>query len=258
MSPSRKAKDSSDPPRSAINPHPNRTRPDPHTGVSLNNLHGRDALGAYILKPESFPSPQRVLRYNNQFVTIHDVYAKSSIHLLVLPRDLRISSLHPFDALADPAFLERMEGEVTELKKIMSSELRRMFGKYSKAEAARNDALSSPDPPEELPAGRDWEAELMVGVHAHPSMNHMHVHLMSRDRHSDALKHRKHYNSFSTRFFVPLEEFPLAEDDARRSPDKAGFLAQDMKCWRCGKNFGNKFKALKGHLENEFEEWKRE
>ena len=258
MSPSSRIQRDNKSASSAINPHPNRTKPDPHTGVSLNNLHGRDALGVYILKPESFPSPQRVLQYNDKFVTVHDVYAKSTIHLLILPRDLRISALHPFEALADPKFLQSIRDEIVGVKRTVASELRRLFGKYSATEAARNEALAADDPPKELPTGRDWEAEIMVGIHAHPSMSHMHVHVMSRDRHSVALKHRKHYNSFSTRFFVPLDDFPLSEEDERRYPDETKYLAEEMKCWRCDKNYGNKFKALKEHLDEEFEAWKNE
>jgi hypothetical protein len=30
-------------------------------------------------------------------------------------------------------------------------------------------------PPDELPQGRDWEEDIVVGVHAVPSMNHLHV-----------------------------------------------------------------------------------
>lgn len=244
-------------PRSSINPHRDRTVPDPHTGISLNNLHGRDALGAYILKPESFPSPQRVLRFDEEWVTIHDLYPKSSIHLLLLPRNAKLARQHPFKVLADPEFLAAARKQTQDLAKITATELRRLYGKYSKAETARNDALLAPDPPEELPPGRDWEAEVMVGVHANPSMNDMHIHIMSRDRHSDRLKHRRHYNSFSSDFFVPLDDFPLAEDDRRRHPGHEGYLERDMKCWQCGKNFRNQFKLLKAHLEEEFEEWKR-
>ena len=226
--------------------------------MSLNNLHGRDGLAAYITKPESFPSPQRVLRYDDQWVTIHDLYPKSSIHLLLLPRDMKYARMHPFEALNDPPFLQAARQQVDELVKIGGSELRHLYGKFSKAEAARYEALSADDIPEELPSGRDWEAEIMTGVHAHPSMNHMHVHVISKDRHSERLKHRKHYNSFSTDFFVPLDNFPLAEDDPRRHPGREGYLQRDMKCWRCEKNFGNKFSQLKAHLEEEFDKWRRQ
>lgn len=53
----------------------------------------------------------------------------------------------------------------------------------------------------------------------------------------------------------------MAEDDYRRKhpgrDEESGevYLKGDMRCWRCGRNFGNKFKALKEHLEKEKEEW---
>ncbi|RKF64363.1 hypothetical protein OnM2_019075 [Erysiphe neolycopersici] len=107
--------------------------------------------------------------------------------------------------------------------------------------------------------GRDWDREVIAGIHARPSMNHLHVHVLSIDRHSKWMKHRNHYNSFTTRFFIPLEDFPLAKDDVRRFPDGAeAFLKSDLKCWRCGLNFGNRFSSLKKHLAREFEEWKKE
>ncbi|SZF06048.1 unnamed protein product [Blumeria hordei] len=38
---------------------------------------------------------------------------------------------------------------------------------------------------------RDWWGEVMAGVHSRPSMNHLHIHVLSVDRHSKCLKHRK-------------------------------------------------------------------
>ncbi|KAH6611082.1 hypothetical protein Trco_001102 [Trichoderma cornu-damae] len=109
-----------------------------------------------------------------------------------------------------------------------------------------------------LPSGRDWAADIVCGVHAVPSMGHLHVHVLSRDMRSPAMKHRKHYNSFNTPFLVDVADFPLAEDDPRRRTREEGFMRRDLVCWRCGHNFGNRFQELKHHLEREFEEWKRE
>lgn len=105
--------------------------------------------------------------------------------------------------------------------------------------------------------GRDWNQDVLVGVHAHPSMNHLHIHIISRDFYSEAMRHRKHYNSFHTGFFVDVEEFPLKDGDPRWHPGREKYLEEDLRCWRCGKNFGNKFATLKRHLEGEFEAWKR-
>ena len=93
----------------------------------------------------------------------------------------------------------------------------------------------------------------MVGVHAHPSMAHLHIHVLSVDRVSECMKHRKHYNSFATPFFVRLEEFPLAEGDRGRG----AYLENELVCWRCGRGFGRGFARLKRHLQEEFEGWKR-
>ena len=218
---------------------------------------GRDGLGAYIASPESYPS-SRVIYHNDDFVVINDLYPKSSIHLLVLPRDKTKTLLHPLDAFEDPEFLGSVQREVLKVKKMVAGELRRKYGKFSSSEQIRNEAMEADPPPDTLPAGRDWEKETIIGVHAGPSMNHLHIHVLSADRQSECLRHKKHYNSFNTPFLVRLEEFPLAEDDIRRKPSHGGYLKADMVCWRCGKNFGSKFEKLKLHLREEFEEWKME
>jgi len=219
------------------------------------SLLGRDGLGVYIAQPEAFPA-SRVIFHSADFVAIHDLYPKSSVHCLLLPRSPKHTLEHPFDAFNDAAFLASVKIEAAKLKHIVATELRRKYGPYSKQDEKREGVLNGEIPwdKEELPEGRDWEKEVMVGVHAHPSMNHLHVHVLSRDRWSECLKHRKHYNSFNTEFFVPLEAFPIDGDGKGRG----GKLKEDMRCWRCRKVFGNQFARLKEHLAEEFEEWKKE
>lgn len=216
-------------------------------------FNARDGLGAYIERPESSAG---VIYHNEDFVAIHDLYPKSSLHLLLIPRNPFKYHLHPFEAFEDPEFLAKVRTETKRLRKIAASELRRMYGRFSQSENARLEAMVAEPPPDELPAGRDWEKEIMCGVHAHPSMNHLHIHIISRDRYSPCLKHRKHYNSFSTPFFVPIEDFPLDPQDVRRHPGKEGYLQRNLVCWRCGLDFSNKFTTLKDHLNQEFDTWK--
>jgi len=118
------------------------------------------------------------------------------------------------------------------------------------------DHLSEEDCDAQLPPGRDWHAGIIAGVHTHPSMTHMHIHIFSQDMHSPWLKHKKHYLSFNSTFLVQMDEFPLQPQSARFHP--GDWPSWDMKCWRCGRNFKNKFAALKAHLEEEFEHWKKE
>ena len=113
----------------------------------------------------------------------------------------------------DGMILAAVQAELPRLRDVAAKELRRLLGSHSAADAGRNAVLSGEvDPPADgtLPAGRDWAAELRVGIHAHPSMNHLHVHVLSRDMHSPCLKHRKHYNSFNTPFLIDVADFPLA------------------------------------------------
>lgn len=217
----------------------------------------RGALIEYITNPERFPT--QVLRVTPHTVLIKDAFPKATIHLLLLPRSPEHYLLHPHDALADRAFLAVLREEAAAAAKLAAAELARQLGSFSASMKARNEAMDRGVPFDELPAGRDYEREIRVGVHAHPSMAHLHVHIISRDMHSERVKHRKHYNSFNTPFFVPLADYPLDEDDVRRETKyQNANLARDLVCWRCGKGFGNRFAELKRHLEGEFDEWKRE
>lgn len=244
-----------------------------YASISKTPFKNRLALKPYTQTPEAF-SAQRVVYFTPYFVVIHDLYPKASVHLLLLPRDERILDLHPFDALADERFLAQVREEVQKCEIMVAKELERRFGSESQQSRARNEALerlletatattnddegNQEQQEPSLPPPRNWLPYIKSGIHAHPSMSHLHIHIISADMHSPALKHRKHYNSFNTPFFVPLKDFPLPEADVRRHPGREGYLGRELRCWRCGKGFGNKFRLLKEHLEGEWKEWKRE
>ncbi|KAL2429568.1 hypothetical protein ABEF95_007137 [Exophiala dermatitidis] len=212
----------------------------------------------YILEPTKFPS-NIVIRHNDKTVLIQDAFPKATVHLLLLPRDSSKWLLNPRDAFDDVEFLAMMRQEAEAAVQIAASELYRLISPFSESCKARLAAMENDTPPELLPPGRDFTKDVRVGIHAHPSMAHLHVHIISRDMHSDRMKHQKHYNSFNTDFFIPLDDFPLAKDDRRRQTAyQNANLKSEFRCWRCGRLFGNKFKLLKGHLDEEFEEWKRE
>ncbi|KAI1124535.1 HIT domain-containing protein [Nemania abortiva] len=226
-------------------------------GAFAGSFKARDGLGAYTADPSSFPQ-SRVIFYNDSFVAINDLYPKSTLHTLLLPRSPR-SRLHPFDAFEDPEFLAAVQAETARLKRLAAKELQRRYGKFSAQDKLREAVLNGEVEWEDgapLPVGRDWHKELLVGIHRHPSMNDLHVHVLSRDMVSECMRHRKHYQSFTTPFLIDIADFPLAPDDPRRL--SGHHFDEDMRCWRCGKNFGNQFKKLKEHLAVEFEEWKRE
>jgi aprataxin len=217
----------------------------------------RDNLLSYILSPKDSSS---VIYHNDKWLLIRDKYPKGTVHFLLMPRKSEFYTQHPFRALQDPEFLASARTEAIKAKRIAGSELRRLLGKYSAQERPRIEVIEADlDPDAVLPAGRDWEAEIKVGVHAYPSMNHMHIHIISRDMHSDCVKKRQHYNAFNTPFFVNLDEFPLPEDDERWTLKVRPYYHDwDFICWRCERNFGNRFMELKRHLDKEFLEWRSE
>ena len=218
----------------------------------------RDELLGYILNPDTTRGISEVIYWNDSWVLIKDAYPKASLHWLLLPRDPDFYTLHPFHAFGNEAFLAATRNEIRNVLDIAASELRRLLGPYSAADKIRSDSILSETPPTEIPPGRDWLKELRVGVHAYPSMNHLHLHVISKDMHSPRVNNRKHYTSFNTPFFVPLDDFPLEKGDRRWNPSKEEYLKMDYECWRCGRRFGKRFQALKDHLDKEFEEWRVE
>lgn len=184
-------------PKTIISPKPPSSRP--------HLFRNRMALGAYIASPESYPASV-VIYYNADFVVIHDKFPKATVHTLLLPRSPKHTLLHPFEALQDVEFLEKVKEEVGRLKVLVAAELQRRLGSFSRSDAAREAVLNGDAEPEEaedgqdetaekdkgkepqLPPGRDWMADLMCGVHAVPSMGNLHIHVLSRDMHSPAMK----------------------------------------------------------------------
>lgn len=218
----------------------------------------KNALLDYIKYPEKFP--KRVIRVTENTVLLKDMFPKATVHLLLLPRSPKFYDLHPHEAFEDKDFLSMMKEEAASAAKLAAAELSRQISSSSAKDKARNEAMESLTPEDELPPGRDYLSEIRIGIHAHPSMNHLHVHIISRDMHSDHVKHRKHYNSFNTPFFIPVADYPLAEDDERRKTAyQNANLAKDFVCWRCGKEISaSKFAELKRHLDVEYELWKKE
>ncbi|GAB1734157.1 hypothetical protein NU195Hw_g7140t1 [Hortaea werneckii] len=235
-------------------PKPSPDKTDHQTAKTI--FAGRDGLAAYTVDPASFP-PSRVVYYNDKFVVINDLFPKASVHLLLLPRDTGKNVLRPQNAFDDVTFLEECRQEEKKVRAIVAKELSRRFGKYSASERPRREAEESdpPIPEDQLPPNRDWDKDIISGIHANPSMTHLHIHVLSKDMVSECMKKRNHYLSFTTDFLVPLSAFPLAPDDHRRAYTH---FPEDMLCWRCGRNFENKMARLKEHLEEEREAWIRE
>ncbi|KAK1777142.1 HIT-like domain-containing protein, partial [Copromyces sp. CBS 386.78] len=199
-------------------PKPNATKLDASSSAGARSSSHKNtakskwsgALLEYIDHPDRFP--QHVIRVTDNTVLIRDRFPKATVHLLLLPRSPAHYDLHPHQAFQEQDFLAMMRHEAASAARLAAAELQRELSTFSASSKARNEAMDKGVPFDQLPEGRDYLSDIRVGVHAHPSMDHLHVHIISRDMHSAKVKHRKHYNSFNTPFFIPLDDYPLAED----------------------------------------------
>ena len=112
----------------------------------------------------SMEDPEYIVHSTDSLVIIRDKYPKAKHHFLILPRK-SISKLKNID-----------RGDISLLKE-MDSEARKLTLRYQKS-------------------------EFNIGYHAVPSMAQVHVHVISRDFISPCLKHKKHWNSFNTDYFI--------------------------------------------------------
>ncbi|KAH8277473.1 hypothetical protein KR026_011386 [Drosophila bipectinata] len=107
--------------------------------------------------------------------------------------------------------------------------------------------------------GARWE-DFKVGFHAEPSMQRVHLHVISKDFDSPSLKTKKHWNSFNTDLFVPFEKlFAQVEKDNcfNRLPKslKDELLAKPLLCNQCRFTSTN-LPTLKEHLAEHYREKK--
>ncbi|XP_017060822.1 aprataxin-like protein [Drosophila ficusphila] len=99
--------------------------------------------------------------------------------------------------------------------------------------------------------GVRWE-DFQVGFHAEPSMQRLHLHVISTDFVSPSLKTKKHWNSFNTELFVPYKKLceQLEKNNCFARLPKSlvdELLSKPLNCNQC--NFvGKNLPTLKEHL----------
>ncbi|KAI5810931.1 HIT-like domain-containing protein [Peziza echinospora] len=229
-----------------------------------HNWHS--ALQSYLHLPPTSPQILHTLPF---YILIPDAYPKSTLHLLLILRTHPENLTPPLTLFSPPTpshttHLQHALEAASFARTLVAKELKRRFnGPTGNASVAR------------------WEREVRVGIHSVPSMDTLHIHVMSPDMVSERIKGRKHYNAFNTGFFVGLEEFPILEEDERRRRRKGvggpggllgrsrklgsereqeeevreGWTSRELRCWRCGRGFGNKWVKLKEHLVEEKKLW---
>lgn len=116
---------------------------------------------------DSMNNPETIVKKTDNLVVIHDKYPKAKIHYLVLPED-NINSIYKLNS-SHVSLLEE-------------------FGEFY----------------EEIKAEHKGHS-LQAGFHAVPSMQRLHMHIISTDMISPCLKTKIHWNSFTTKFFLPYQ-----------------------------------------------------
>lgn len=197
------------------------------------------ALSPFIIHPEKYEN-DLVVYYDDVVTIILDGFAKSTNHLLILPRDPKLTKKHP------------TTGVTEHLKNVLQTYVdwctNYIYDNFTK----QYEILSS-NVNLSISKKSDFIKEfIQVGVHSVPSMSNLHIHILTRDFHSPKLKNKKHYNSFNTTFFVLWDQLPLHSIPDKHEMENIVIKKSDLICCYCKRNFSNKFSQLKKHLDDEF------
>lgn len=178
---------------------------------------------------DSMRDPSMVVQSDELTVTIKDAYPKARHHYLVLPREdiPHLRALHP----AHVPLLERM---LTSGRKL--------------AEEVGDGKGVGKEEGEERKGG----ARFRFGYHASPSMARLHMHVISQDFDSPCLKNKKHWNSFTSNFFLDAEAvISMLRERGKVELDVKGvyepMLKLPLKCHVCHREMQNMPK-LKDHI----------
>lgn len=93
-----------------------------------------------------------------------------------------------------------------------------------------------------------------MGYHAIPSMSHVHLHVISQDFDSPCLKNKKHWNSFTTDYFIESKDvLQMLETDGRVCVKEGTneLLKLPLRCHICHRELST-IPALKEHLKSHF------
>lgn len=169
---------------------------------------------------------------NDRFVCIRDKYPKSRFHLLLVP----LATVSHGLKLLKVQDLIRLNDSLNVLR-----EMRQLA----------NDIVEKKCPAELKP-------KIQLGFHSIQSMNPLHMHIISRDFVSDCLKNKKHWNSFTSQYFVHLDKLIenlqdvkdyFAEDRFNLNKPQVlkSYLEADLKCHVCNMAINN-IPNLKKHI----------
>ncbi|KAG8227472.1 hypothetical protein J437_LFUL002361 [Ladona fulva] len=148
----------------------------------------------------SMENPSLKVEEDEDLVVIKDKYPKAEVHYLILPKD-----------------------DISSLRQVKSSHLS-LFYKMEKC----GKKLISEHP----------NHKFRLGFHAVPSMARLHLHVISQDFNSPCLKTKRHWNSFTTPYFLPISS-AISELESKGEISKMpshvaeSYLTSKLKCHVC-------------------------
>ncbi|CAH1397632.1 unnamed protein product [Nezara viridula] len=159
--------------------------------------------------------PEQVIFSNSLFVVLEDKYPKSEWHFLVVP-------------WKDIPTIREVTLDDLELLKMMD-----MFGREIAYENIGNNSF--------------W-----MGYHVEPTMYRLHLHVLSTDFCGIGMNSIRHWNSFTTPFFVESERViqdleKYGRIDLPSTLQCKNFLATPLKCYKCS-HMPKNVNALNKHL----------
>ncbi len=174
---------------------------------------------------EAMEDPEKIVQSDEVTVTIKDGYPKARHHFLVLCK-ANIPHLRALNR-SHVSLLTKM----LDNGKIVANDVRQKYGSEEKS-------------------------SFRYGYHASPSMSRLHMHVISQDFDSPCLKNKKHWNSFTTDFFIDADKvIEILKEAGRVDLDMKGvyepMLKLPLKCHICHSLFPN-LPKLKDHVKSHF------
>ncbi|EZA58953.1 hypothetical protein DMN91_011038 [Ooceraea biroi] len=163
---------------------------------------------------DTMKDPESKVKEDDMIVVIKDKYPKAEFHYLVLPKEDILSIWH-------------VKSNHQNLLMHMHDVARDLVEQHA-------------------------DHEFIIGYHAMPSMQRLHLHVISTDFNSPCLKTKYHWNSFTTPFFLHSSDVcrqlrEAGEIKKVSTADSKAYLDTKLKCHKCSEQPRN-MPELKRHL----------
>lgn len=169
----------------------------------------KDAFQKFIVNPEKHLDS--ILFFDENVVIIKDLFPKSIRHLLVIPRHQQVTHKHPldvfntdYDDFSGEELFEQIRIYVEKAKDMIVENIQKTMVE-PRVELVMEPIVEQ-NCVDETALQEFRNTFIQAGIHSIPSLSNLHIHVMTKDFHSPRLKNKKHYNSFTTKFFVPFDE----------------------------------------------------